>query len=39
LKKEKQRGDEINIESRDWLTKVAYGADEAIDWLEELEGG
>ena len=26
------------LESRDWLTKVAYGADEAIDWLEELEG-
>jgi len=22
------------LESRDWLTKVAFGADEAIDWLE-----
>ena len=24
------------LENRYWLTKVAYGADEAIDWLEEL---
>ena len=24
------------LSKRGWLTKVAFGADEAIDWLEEL---
>ena len=26
------------LESRDWLTKVAFGADDAIEWLKELDG-
>lgn len=25
------------LESRDWITRVAFGADDAIDWLEGLE--
>ena len=24
------------LEARGWLTKVCYGADEAIDWLEQI---
>jgi hypothetical protein len=24
------------LESRDWLTKVAFGADDAIEWLERV---
>lgn len=27
----------INLQKKGWLTKVAFGADEAIDWLEGLE--
>ena len=28
------------LKERGWLTKVSHGADEAIDWLEEIfEGG
>ena len=27
-----------NLESEKWLTKIAFGADEAINFLENLEG-
>ena len=35
---EKQEDWLYKLAKRNWLTKVAFGADEAIDWLEQIFG-